>query len=233
VFAGQIAANVYCPLCAPPANATAAAGNQRPSHCKFESSFAGYSWARAIRAKDAMKTIADPTTRSQCGWRRRHGAFLGRSASERQRAIFAAKGRPYPPDRLIQPPDVAGLVRFLLLLPRTTEVTDIVMRPMLDVTSERNLCLGRSCETRFTAQFASRTRTQSPSPSRFLAGGVKRMFPEFGMGEPSTVMYSPMVGSYQRAAVVPASFAMSTVIVRMVGMYMIINVPSGVRAAVA
>ena len=97
--------------------------------------------SRALRAtaglgqyaatKDAMKAIADPTTRSQCGWRRRHGAFLGRSASERQRAIFAAKGRPYPPDRLIQPPDVAGLVRFLLLLPRTTEVTDIVMRPML------------------------------------------------------------------------------------------------------
>jgi hypothetical protein len=81
--------------------------------------------------QDAMKAIADPTTRSQCGWCRGHGAFLGRTASERQRAIFAAKGRPYPPDRLIQPPDVAGLVRLLLLLPRTTEVTDIVMRPML------------------------------------------------------------------------------------------------------
>jgi len=51
-------------------------------------------------------------TRSQCGWCR-GAAFLGRTASERQRAIFAAKGRPYPPDRLIQPPDVVGLVRFL------------------------------------------------------------------------------------------------------------------------
>jgi NADP-dependent 3-hydroxy acid dehydrogenase YdfG len=57
--------------------------------------------------------------------------FPGRTASERQRAIFAAEGRPYSPERLIQPPEVAGLVLFLLRLPRTREVTDIVMRPML------------------------------------------------------------------------------------------------------
>jgi hypothetical protein len=132
VFAGQIAANVYCPLCAPPANATAAAGNQRPSHCKFESSFVGDSWARQYAAtKDAMKAIADPTTRSQCGWRRRHGVSSDDPRASGSARSLRQKGRPYPPDRLIQPPDVAGLVRFLLLLPRTTEVTDIVMRPML------------------------------------------------------------------------------------------------------
>jgi NADP-dependent 3-hydroxy acid dehydrogenase YdfG len=56
--------------------------------------------------------------------------FLGRTASERQRGIFTAEGRPYPPERLIQPADVAGLVLFLLRLPRTSEVTDIVLRPM-------------------------------------------------------------------------------------------------------
>jgi NADP-dependent 3-hydroxy acid dehydrogenase YdfG len=56
--------------------------------------------------------------------------FLGRTSSERQRAIFAAEGRPYPPGRLIQPADVAELVLSLLRLPRTSEVTDIVLRPM-------------------------------------------------------------------------------------------------------
>jgi NAD(P)-dependent dehydrogenase (short-subunit alcohol dehydrogenase family) len=57
--------------------------------------------------------------------------FLGRTATRRQRAIFAAEGRPYAPERLTQPADVAGLVLFLLTLPRTSEVTDLVMRPML------------------------------------------------------------------------------------------------------
>lgn len=56
--------------------------------------------------------------------------FLGRTATERQRAIFAAEGRPYPPERLIQPGDVAQLVLSLLRLPRTCEATDIVLRPM-------------------------------------------------------------------------------------------------------
>jgi NADP-dependent 3-hydroxy acid dehydrogenase YdfG len=56
--------------------------------------------------------------------------FLGRTASERQRAIFAAEGRPYPPERLIQPADVAGLLLSLLRLPRTSEVIDVVLRPM-------------------------------------------------------------------------------------------------------
>lgn len=56
--------------------------------------------------------------------------FLGRTASERQRAIFAVEGRPYPPERLIQPADVAEVVLSLLRLPRTAEATDIVLRPM-------------------------------------------------------------------------------------------------------
>ena len=55
----------------------------------------------------------------------------------------------------------------------------------------------------------------------------------FANGEPAAGIYSPVVGSYQRAAVGPESFDMSTVIGRIVGMYTMINVPSGVRAAVA
>jgi NAD(P)-dependent dehydrogenase (short-subunit alcohol dehydrogenase family) len=81
--------------------------------------------------KHAMKAVADGL-RDEVN---AHGVrvtslFLGRTASERQRAIFAAEGRPYPPERLIQPADIAGLVLSLLRLPRTSEVTDVVLRPM-------------------------------------------------------------------------------------------------------
>jgi NADP-dependent 3-hydroxy acid dehydrogenase YdfG len=81
--------------------------------------------------KHAMKAVAD-SLRDEVN---AHGVrvmslFLGRTASERQRAIFASEGRSYPPDRLIQPADVAEIVLSLLRLPRTTEVTDVVLRPM-------------------------------------------------------------------------------------------------------
>jgi NAD(P)-dependent dehydrogenase (short-subunit alcohol dehydrogenase family) len=81
--------------------------------------------------KHAMKAVTD-SLRDEVN---AHGVrvmslFLGRTASERQRAIFAAEGRPYPPERLIQPADVAALALSLLQLPRTGEVTDIVLRPM-------------------------------------------------------------------------------------------------------
>jgi len=56
--------------------------------------------------------------------------YLGRTATERQRDIHALEGRPYRPDRLIQPDDVAGAVLALLDLPRTAEATDLTLRPM-------------------------------------------------------------------------------------------------------
>jgi NAD(P)-dependent dehydrogenase (short-subunit alcohol dehydrogenase family) len=79
----------------------------------------------------AMKAVAD-SLRDEINAEgvRVASVFLGRTATERQRAIFAAEGRPYPPERLIQPADVARTVLFLLRLPRTTEATDIVLRPM-------------------------------------------------------------------------------------------------------
>jgi hypothetical protein len=57
------------------------------------------------------------------------------------RAIFAAEGRPYPPERLIQHADVSGLVLSILRLPRTSGVTDIVMRPMQKDVAPRLICL--------------------------------------------------------------------------------------------
>jgi NAD(P)-dependent dehydrogenase (short-subunit alcohol dehydrogenase family) len=79
----------------------------------------------------ALKAVADSLRNEvNANGMRVTSIFLGRTATERQRAIFEAEGRPYPPERLVQPADVAKLVRCLLQLPRTSEVTDIVLRPM-------------------------------------------------------------------------------------------------------
>jgi NADP-dependent 3-hydroxy acid dehydrogenase YdfG len=55
----------------------------------------------------------------------------GRTATVRQERIFAQEGRAYTPDRLLQPEDVATMVVAALKLPRTAEVTNLVIRPML------------------------------------------------------------------------------------------------------
>ncbi len=87
--------------------------------------------AQYAATKHAMKAVADSLRDEvNASGVRVTSVFLGRTASERQRAIFAAEGRPYPPERLIQPADIAQVVLALLRLPRTSEVTDIVLRPM-------------------------------------------------------------------------------------------------------
>ena len=65
---------------------------------------------------------------------------------------------------------------------------------------------------------ASRTKTQSPSPDLLATEGVNCLLPAFANGDTPTSVYLPLVGSYQRAIAELASFDMSTVIVRMVGM---------------
>jgi NADP-dependent 3-hydroxy acid dehydrogenase YdfG len=57
--------------------------------------------------------------------------FPGRTATPRQERIHAGEGRDYQPDRLMQPSDVATMLLAALELPRTAEVTDISMRPLL------------------------------------------------------------------------------------------------------
>jgi NADP-dependent 3-hydroxy acid dehydrogenase YdfG len=56
--------------------------------------------------------------------------YPGRTATERQRRIFAAEGRSYEPGSLLQPDDIADLVVSSLALPRTAEVTDVQVRPL-------------------------------------------------------------------------------------------------------
>jgi NADP-dependent 3-hydroxy acid dehydrogenase YdfG len=41
------------------------------------------------------------------------------------------EGKAYAPERLMQPEDVASVVLGALTMPRSTEVTDLMVRPML------------------------------------------------------------------------------------------------------
>jgi NADP-dependent 3-hydroxy acid dehydrogenase YdfG len=57
--------------------------------------------------------------------------YPGRTATNLQRRLFKQEGRPYEPERLLQAEDIAAVVIKALTLPRTAEVTDIRIRPML------------------------------------------------------------------------------------------------------
>lgn len=54
---------------------------------------------------------------------------LGRTASPLQEAIFAKEGRPFVPELLVQPADVAEVLMAVLALPTNAEVTEIHLRP--------------------------------------------------------------------------------------------------------
>ena len=56
--------------------------------------------------------------------------FLGRTATPMQAALHEQQGTPYHPETLIQPEDVALTLLSILMLPPTSEITDIHIRPM-------------------------------------------------------------------------------------------------------
>jgi NAD(P)-dependent dehydrogenase (short-subunit alcohol dehydrogenase family) len=57
--------------------------------------------------------------------------FAGRTATAMQEAVYRFERRPYEPAKLVQAADVGELIVGALVLPRTAEVTDIVVRPMI------------------------------------------------------------------------------------------------------
>ncbi len=83
-------------------------------------------------SKHALKAIAD-SLRDEVNTDgiRVLSVYLGRTASPLQERLHQEEGRPYRPERLIQPSDVAAVVLNALSLPRTAEVTDIHIRPFL------------------------------------------------------------------------------------------------------
>lgn len=57
--------------------------------------------------------------------------YPGRTAGPLQERLHEREGRAYRPERLLQPADVAAAVLSALSLPRTAEVTDVHVRPMV------------------------------------------------------------------------------------------------------
>ncbi len=82
--------------------------------------------------KHAAKAIADSLREevNDAGMRVL-SVFLGRTASPLQAAVHEMEGRAYRPEQLMQPEDVAAIVISALILPRSAEVTEISMRPLI------------------------------------------------------------------------------------------------------
>jgi NADP-dependent 3-hydroxy acid dehydrogenase YdfG len=82
--------------------------------------------------KHALKAVAD-SLRAEVNSQgiRVLSVYPGRTATPTQESLHALEGKPYRPTRLLQPEDVAAVVMNALCLPRTAEVTDIHIRPMM------------------------------------------------------------------------------------------------------
>lgn len=57
--------------------------------------------------------------------------YVGRTATPMQASLHALEGKPFHPERLIQPEDVAAVVLQALALPPTVEMTDVTLRPLM------------------------------------------------------------------------------------------------------
>ena len=83
-------------------------------------------------SKHALKALADCLRAEvNCLGIRVLSVYPGRTATPLQESIHALEGAKYSPERLLQPEDVAGAVISALEMPRSAEVTDISIRPML------------------------------------------------------------------------------------------------------
>ena len=108
----------------------------RQGQVVFVNSSAGFhparaGWAAYSASKHALRALADGL-RDEVN---RQGVrvitvFPGRTATAMQEEVHRFEGRPYDPERFLQPRDVAAAVLNALSLPRTAEVTDLHIRPM-------------------------------------------------------------------------------------------------------
>jgi len=82
--------------------------------------------------KHALRAIAD-SLRQEINAQgiRVLSIYPGRTASPTIEALYEAEGQSYRPALLLQPEDIAQLVLTTLQLPRTAEVTNIEIRPLI------------------------------------------------------------------------------------------------------
>lgn len=108
----------------------------RPGQVVFMNSSAGLT-ARANVAqyaatKHALKAVADSLREeANPAGIRVLSLFLGRTASPMQASVSQMESKKYHPELLMQPEDVAAVTVHALTLPRTVEVTEISMRPLV------------------------------------------------------------------------------------------------------
>ena len=82
--------------------------------------------------KHALKAIAD-SLREEVNAEgvRVLSVFPGRTATPMQEAVHELEGKVYRPELFMRPDDVASVVMNALSLPRSAEVTDIMVRPFI------------------------------------------------------------------------------------------------------
>lgn len=88
-------------------------------------------WGAYAASKHALRALAD-SLRDEVNKRgvRVISVYPGRTATPMQEEVHRFEGKPYDPERFLQPQDVASAVLNALALPRTAEVTDLQIRPM-------------------------------------------------------------------------------------------------------
>ena len=80
--------------------------------------------------KHALRAIADSLRDEVNGSGVRVlSVYLGQTATPMQEAIYRSAAKPYDPDRLIQPEDVAQAILSMAALPARVEATELTLRP--------------------------------------------------------------------------------------------------------
>lgn len=93
---------------------------------------AGPNVGQYAATKHALKAVADSLRHEVNGEGLRVlSIYPGRTASPMQAAVFKMEGREYRPELLMQPEDIASIITNALALPRSVEVTDINVRPLI------------------------------------------------------------------------------------------------------
>ena len=107
----------------------------RQGQMVFVNSGAGFQparagWAAYAASKHALRALAEGLREEvHPQGVRVITVFPGRTATPMQEEVHRYEGRPYDPDRFLQPRDVASVVLNTLSLPRTAEVTEVRVRP--------------------------------------------------------------------------------------------------------
>ncbi|MBA2961250.1 MULTISPECIES: SDR family oxidoreductase [Ramlibacter] len=93
---------------------------------------AGANVGQYAATKHALRAMAD-SLRAEVnpGGVRVLSLYLGRTATAMQEELHGVEGKPYRPELLIQPADVAAAALHALQAPRNVEITEICMRPMV------------------------------------------------------------------------------------------------------